>query len=109
MGLLFALIFALGLPAAIAWMLARTLDSFFPNWSFRRRTAVAALTAGFLPMILPLVAVLSASTTNGGGRIVPAVALVMGALVLALLVGLPVAFWSRRKRAAPVDAHKVFD
>lgn len=96
MGLIGALLFLVILPAGIAWALAHGLGRLQPGWSLRRRTLVAALAAGFAPIVIPVIAVLA-----GGGEVallIAVAALLFAGLVIAVLVGLPIALAVGRKQ-----------
>ncbi|MEQ1541597.1 MAG: hypothetical protein ABL926_05015 [Novosphingobium sp.] len=107
MGIVFAFLFLILLPAGIAWVLGRMLDNFLPRWSFRRRTLIAALGAGFVPMALPLAIMLV--EMGADMDLIPVIALVFVAGLITLLIGLPVAFYSRQDRQEPFGAARTFD
>lgn len=103
MFMLIGLLVLVAIPAALAAAIAYALPTFAPRWSLRRRTAVAALTAGFLPMALPIVAAL---TDEKNPAIFASVASIMfGGLFFSGVIGLPIALLvGRRKgRADPPD------
>ncbi|MFM5955063.1 MAG: hypothetical protein ACKOPE_12285 [Novosphingobium sp.] len=89
MGLIGVILFFVFIPAGIAWALATGLARMQPDWSLRRRTGIAALTAGLVPVLLPIFVV--ALESEGTAAAVAIAALLLAALVVALLIGLPVA------------------
>lgn len=110
MGLLFILIYFIAFPAALAVGTAAVLSGKAPTWSARRRTAVAAPVAGFVPMSLPLAAVLGGSA-GSDGVLIPAIALLALGLLLSVLVGMPAAYLIARRAPGPEVARpeQVFD
>lgn len=108
MALLLLLIFFIAVPAAFATGLAGLLSVRKPGWSLRRRSAVAALGAGLTPVLLPIVSVLRGND-GGVGPLVPTVALLLLGLAMALLVGLPVALWIGRRKAAEAPSARTFN
>ncbi len=90
------LIFAGGLVALIAIGMAFLLDVTMPTRSTNFRAILAACVAGFLPMLLPIAAILGA--TEGQSMVIALIPLLIGAVLLALLIGFPVALWFSRKR-----------
>ncbi len=109
MAFLLILAFFIAIPAAVAAGLSGVLSIRRPDWSLRRRSLVAAAAAGLVPVILPIASVLSGHD-GGAGPVVPTVALLVLALLMAVLVGLPVAFWiGRRKQAARPPLDGTFD
>lgn len=97
MGAFVAIIYLMILPAVIAMVLASVLPSLLPHASYRKRTLIAAGMAGFLPMAIPLAAVIF-----GGGKgysyspLIPIAALLTVGLVVAVVIGLPAAIYARR-------------
>ncbi len=101
------LIFFIAIPAAFATGLAGLLSVRKPGWSLRRRSAVAALGAGLMPVLLPIVSVLRGND-GGIGPVVPTMALLLLGLAMALVVGLPVALWIGRRKV-PRSSPEIFD
>lgn len=109
MAILLILVFFIAIPAAIAAGLSGILAIRQPGWSLRRRSVAAAAGAGLVPVILPIASVLSGND-GGVGPVVPTVALLVLALLMAVLVGLPVALWiGRRKQVARPPLNGTFD
>ena len=108
MALLLILIFFIAIPAAFATGLAGLLSVRKPDWSLRRRSAVAALGAGLTPVLLPIVSVLRGND-GGIGPLVPTVALLLLGLAMALVVGLPMALWIGKRKGEDVPSAKTFD
>ena len=104
MGIVFVLLYFLALPAGLAAGLAAALGSFLPKASLRRRTLIAAATAGFLPMIIPIAAIL----LEGAEPIALIAVLAMG-LVLCVAIGLPMALYIGRRNGPPPPSGQVFD
>ena len=104
MGFLFGLFYFVLIPAGIAAALATALATFMPTASLRRRTTIAALSAGFLPMLVPISALLTTAADP-----IALVALVVTALVLAALFGLPVALFLGRRHEQPQPPEKIFE
>ncbi|MEL6530681.1 MAG: hypothetical protein AAFQ27_12025 [Pseudomonadota bacterium] len=94
---LFGLVFAIAFVAAIAIGMAFLLDVVARKASITIRAVVAALVAGFVPMSIPIGAVLSATDADPITALLP---LFVGGFVLALLVGFPAAFFFTRNRVA---------
>lgn len=103
MAILAILLFFLFIPAAISIGASALLHVARPGWTMARRAILAAVLAGLVPVALPIVAVL-AGHDGGIGPVVPVVALLALGLIVALVVGLPVALWiGRRKQVQPPD------
>lgn len=107
MGLIGVLLFFVLLPAGIAWALALGLARLQSAWSLRRRTMIAALTAGFVPVALPIFVV--AAESSGSEVSVAIAALVFAGLVVAALIGLPVALYVSRSLEPKRPDPKAFD
>ena len=87
--------------------MANVLAVFLPGRSLRRRSVVAALCAGFLPALLPVLILLFVEDTGYNG--VAVAALVGVALITAVLIGLPVALLVRRGKEAPQPLAGTFE
>ena len=108
MALLANLIFFLAIPAAIAAALAFVLASLAPGWSLRRRTVVAALISGALPMAIPVFGLVFTMGTEVD-LLIPLAALVVAGLFVAAVIGLPVALIVGRRRSAVHPDQATFD
>lgn len=108
MAMLAILLFLLFIPAGISAGASGLLRVARPGWSAARRTIVAAALAGLIPVVLPIVAVL-AGRDGGIGPVVPVVALLILGMIIALVVGVPVALWMGKRHARPADRPDVFD
>lgn len=108
MALLFALVYLVGIPAMVAFVLAMAWPRLFPQASYRTRTIGSASGAGCLPMVLPALGVLLGYGYRGE-LVIPLLALAFVGLLIALLVGLPVATLARRGKEEPAGAEKIFD
>ncbi|HMT48178.1 MAG: hypothetical protein RL702_1433 [Pseudomonadota bacterium] len=95
MGLFIILLYCVAIPTGIAVALARWLRRNRVDWSALQRSAMAALAAGFLPALPPMVLVLV--DDHDGQAIYPVIALLGGGLMVALVVGLPAAFLAVRR------------
>lgn len=95
------------LPAGIAWTLATALARMQPDWSLRRRTGISALTAGFAPVLLPIFIV--ALELGGTEALIAIAALLFTALVIAMLIGLPLALAVGRRLDPPRADPRSFD
>lgn len=93
MGYLMVLIVTVALPAALAWGICSGMRVLSPTSSRRRRVVVAAACAGFLPIIVPLLSVLDVEFPEG---LIAIVAILFAGMLMALLVGLPVAIRTTR-------------
>ncbi|NCP18756.1 MAG: hypothetical protein GW855_06315 [Erythrobacter sp.] len=97
--------------ALLAMGFAFILDVTMPRTGWKSRAIAAALLAAFLPMSLPAFIIVFTQGYEPEVAIILAV-LSVGTLVLAALVGFPVAYFFSRKRAArraQPDAAKDFD
>ena len=98
---------ALGIPALIAAAAAFALPTLAPRWSLRRRSVVAAVIAGFLPMTVPVFAAL---TDPANPAVVASVSgILFGGALVALVVGLPVALLVGKRRGGPAVDPSAFD
>lgn len=93
MGYLMVLIVMMALPAALSWGICSGMRVLSPTSSRRRRVVVAAACAGFLPIIVPLLSVLDVEFPEG---LIAIVAILFAGMLMALLVGLPVAIRTTR-------------
>ena len=111
MGLIVSFVFFLVLPAVIAYVLAGVLPNLFPRASYRARTLAAASGAGCLPMILPAAVLLLGPSykTYSSTVLVPLAGVLFLTLLLAVVIGLPVAIFARRGKEAPQDHSRTFD
>lgn len=98
---------ALGIPALIAAAAAFAMPTLAPGWSLRRRSVVAALIAGFLPMTIPVVAALS--DPDNPAVVASVSGILFGGLLVALVIGLPVALLVGRRRGGPAVDPTAFD
>ena len=76
------------LPAVIAWAVCAGMRVLRPTSTRRSRVAFAAGVAGLVPVLLPLVRMVERGLPYG---VIPALSLVVLGLLIALVVGLPVA------------------
>ena len=107
LGLLVMVAVLVGLTLAIAFM----LDVMAPKTSWKMRAVWAALIGAFVPASLPILTLLS-ETGFTPEAIRPVGALVVGAFILAAVIGFPVAYVFSKKRAAgrfSADPGKDFD
>ncbi len=105
MVLIVVLIFFVLVPAAAA--LAYGLARLQPGWSLRRRTVVAMLASGLVPIALPIFGVLTNSP--GSEAIAAMLALLVAGLVVAIVICLPVALALGRRLAPPPADVSAFD
>ncbi|HEX4848235.1 MAG TPA: hypothetical protein VFV30_08820 [Novosphingobium sp.] len=98
---------ALGIPALIAAAVAFAMPTLAPGWSLRRRSVVAALIAGFLPMTIPVIAALSDPANPAVFASVSGI--LFGGVLVALVIGLPVALLVGRRRGGPAVDPTAFD
>lgn len=107
LGLLVMIAVLVGLTLAIAFV----LDVMAPKTSCKMRAVCAALIGAFVPASLPILTLLS--ETGFTPEVIPPVsALVVGAFILAAVIGFPVAYVFSKKRAAgrfSADPGKDFD
>jgi hypothetical protein len=102
MFMLIGLLILVAIPAALAAAIAFALPTLTPRWSLRRRTSVAALTAGYLPMVLPIIA--AATDPDNPALFASVVSILFGGLFFSCLIGLPIALLvGKRKGKAAVD------
>lgn len=81
------------LPGALSWGICSGMRVLSPASSRRRRVAISAGLAGFLPIIIPLLSVLDVDFPEG---LIAIAAILFAGLLMALLVGLPVAIRTTR-------------
>lgn len=93
MGILLGLIVMVLLPAGLAWGICSGMRVLNPDSGRKRRILISAATAGAIPVLLPLVAMLRRGMPYG---IIPVIALLALGLLIALLIGLPVAIRTTR-------------
>jgi hypothetical protein len=94
MGIVLGLIVFVLLPAALSWGICSGMRVLSPASSRRRRVAIAAACAGFLPILVPLLSVLDVEFPEG---LIAIVAILLAGALMALLVGLPVAIRATRR------------
>ena len=93
---LFGLVIGVFVVAAIALGAAFLLKVVASGTSWRWRAFWAAIIAGFLPMVVPVIAILS---KGSGPDTVPALAsMAFGGAILALLIGFPIGYLVNRPR-----------
>lgn len=108
MFMLLGIALLIGLIAGIAVGAAFVLESIRPQIPWKQRAWWAALGGGFIPMLLPLIAIATEGGFSSEGFIAIAAILVAG-IIAALLVGFPAAYFFARAResarglADPVD------
>ncbi|MCE2841974.1 MAG: hypothetical protein ACK44O_16255 [Novosphingobium sp.] len=93
MGIVLGLIVMVLLPAALSWGICSGMRVLSPESTRRRRVGIAATVAGVVPVLLPLVAMVRRGLPYG---VIPILALVVLGLIIAVLVGLPVAIRTTR-------------
>ncbi|MEA3263695.1 MAG: hypothetical protein U9R07_09450 [Pseudomonadota bacterium] len=93
MGIVLGLIVCVLLPAALSWGICSGMRVLSPASSRRRRVALAAVLAGLLPVTVPLISVLDVEYPEG---LIAVVAILLIGVLIALLVGLPVAIRATR-------------
>jgi len=93
MGIILGLIVFVLLPAALSWGICSGMRVLSPASSRRRRVAIAAGCAGLLPIIVPLLSVIDLEFPEG---LIAIAAVLFAGLLMALLVGLPVAIRATR-------------
>lgn len=81
------------LPAALAWGICGGMRVLSPASGRKSRIMVAAGTAGLVPVLLPLIAMVRRGLPFGA---IPIIALLVLGLIIAVTVGLPVAIRSTR-------------
>lgn len=97
MSFLFAIIYLIILPIVIATVLAAVLPTLLPQASYRNRTLIAAGLAGFLPMAIPLAAIIVGwGAGHGYSPFIPFLALLFMGLIIMIVIGLPTAIVARR-------------
>ncbi|GAB5349466.1 hypothetical protein [Alteriqipengyuania sp. 357] len=71
----------------------------FAGANIRKRAAISALVAGFLPAIPGIVALVAGMDgRSAGAMLVPIMALLVGGLVLTAIIGFPIAYLVARRR-----------
>ncbi|MEY4240023.1 MAG: hypothetical protein RL339_2624 [Pseudomonadota bacterium] len=93
MGIVLGLIVFVLLPAALSWGICSGMRVLSPVSSRRRRVAIGAAFAGFLPILVPLLSVLDVEFPEG---LIAIVAILLAGVLMALLIGLPVAIRATR-------------
>jgi len=95
------------IPAIAAFILANVLARLWPEQSLRRRSMFAALLAGFLPSLLPLLVIVVGDYGDYRGT---AIAALTGlSLITAILIVLPVAVLARRGKERADPPSRTFD
>jgi len=94
MGIVLGLIVLIALPAALAWGICTGMRVLSPASSRKRRVAIAASVAGLIPVLLPLIAMFRRGLPYG---VIPIVALLVLGVIIAVIVGLPVAIRATRR------------
>ncbi|MCW1382825.1 hypothetical protein OLX02_08310 [Novosphingobium sp. KCTC 2891] len=101
MSLLIIVLALIVLPAVLAAVFAHGLGARFPAMARRKRVALAALGAGLVPVTPGLIAVWRAYHLT---TLVPLGAVFMLGLIVAAVVGVPVALRATRRSASqPLD------
>lgn len=93
MGIVLALIVLVLLPAVLSWGVCSGMRVLSPSSSRKRRTAIAASVAGVVPVLVPLIGMFRRALPYG---VVPVLALLVLGLLIAVVVGLPVAIRTTR-------------
>ncbi|TRD12419.1 hypothetical protein FGU71_11460 [Erythrobacter insulae] len=94
-----SLIFGLLLIAGFSLGLALILDTQAPKMMWQRRALIASLGGAFIPMLLPI-AVLLIEGDWQAETFILLMALIIGSLMLAGIVGFPVTYWFCKRREA---------
>lgn len=94
MGIVLGLIVMVLLPAALAWGICSGMRVLSPDSTRRRRVGIAATVAGVVPVLLPLLVMVRRGLPYG---VIPVLALLVLGLIIAVLVGLPVAIRTTRR------------
>lgn len=94
MGIVLGLIVMVLLPAALAWGICSGMRVLSPDSTRRRRIGIAATVAGVVPVLLPLLVMVRRGLPYG---VIPVLALLVLGLIIAVLVGLPVAIRTTRR------------
>jgi len=94
MGIVLAFVVMVLLPAALSWGICTGMRVLSPASSRRRRLAIAASIAGLVPVLLPLIVMIRRGLPYG---LIPVLALLVLGLVIAVVVGLPVAIRTTRR------------
>ena len=107
MFVLIGFVIFMAIPAAISAAVAFALRSFAPRWSLRRRTSVAAFTAGMLLMAVPIAA---AATDPKNEQVIASVlGILVAGLLISCIIGLPVALVVGRGRGKGQADPSAFD
>lgn len=93
MRLVLALTVMVVLPAALSWAVCTGMRVLSPASSRKRRITIAAGVAGAVPVLVPLTGMIRRALPYG---IIPVLALFMLGLIIAVVVGLPVAIRTTR-------------
>ena len=95
-------LFLIGLVAALSIGVSFLLATTVPKMSWRKRALFSALAGSFIPMLLPIVVIfLEVGMMTGG--LISLVALVVGGMILAAIVGYPTAYFYNKRREPPVE------
>lgn len=93
MGIVLGLVVLVLLPAALSWGICSGMRVLSPVSTRRRRVGIAAVVAGVVPVLLPLLGMVRRGLPYG---VIPVLALLVLGLIIAVLVGLPVAIRTTR-------------
>lgn len=93
MGIVLGLIVMVLLPAALSWGICSGMRVLSPDSTRRRRVGIAATVAGMVPVLLPLVVMVRRGLPYG---VIPVLALLLLGVIIAVLVGLPIAMRTTR-------------
>ncbi len=95
-------LFVIGLVAALSIGVSFLMATTVPKMSWRKRALISALAGSFIPVLLPIVIIfLEVGMITEG--LIPLVALVVGGLILAALVGYPTAYFYSKRREPPSE------
>lgn len=96
--MLFGLLFLIAMIAGIAVGAAFVLEAIRPQLRWPQRAWWAALTGGFVPMLVPLVAI-AANAGFGTEGVIAMVAILVAGLIASLAIGFPATYIFCRSRA----------
>ncbi|MCP5397580.1 MAG: hypothetical protein H6918_12810 [Sphingomonadaceae bacterium] len=106
--MLFGLVFLVALIAGLAIGAAFVLEAITPQTRWKLRAVWAGLFAGFLPITVPLAALVSETGFSSEG-IIAILAVLVGGAMFAVLLGFPAAYFFLRAREAKRGAGQPSD
>lgn len=106
-----SLLFGILIVAGFSLGIALILDTQMPKMRWQRRALYAALGGAYIPMLLPIF-ILLIEVDGSAESMIAIIALLIGGLMLAGIVGFPATYWFCKRREAArgmLDPSKDFE